>query len=176
MKLLTYVLTAVFLIGPGSTWLLSHEEQAAAVIIDGSKNPQLFPQWFIWELTFQRLSGDMTKRPIPLHRELGVTEDELKFVLDEVRSFQQIQQALAKQLRETRNAEIARGKRDDEVQDATHAVNLDYRFKVLESRQRIHERLSPESLIRLRAWIDQGIRGTKVRLRGRAVEFFKQPW
>lgn len=171
MRLFVFVLTAVFSALPAPNEFTQADPNAK--VIDGSTHPELFPEWFIWEQTFQRLGGDTSKHPVPLHRQLGVSEPELKLLLDEVRSFNQLEQALAKRLLEAKTSAIAQGASEDRIRDATQAVNLDYRYKVLDLRQRVYERLSPESLVRLRRGIDQGVRGTTVYLRGKAVEFFR---
>jgi hypothetical protein len=144
-------------------------------VLDGAKTPELFPEWFIWELTFQSLPSSQTTRKIPPHVELGVTEAELKVLQNEVRAFKELQRNLGEKLRATRNAAVSRGKSEDQIRDATHVVNVEYRLQVLDARQRIYEQLSPESLIRLRTWIEQLIRGTQVHLRGRAVQLFREP-
>jgi hypothetical protein len=156
----------------------STQEKEPYAVIDGSKNPDLFPQWYVWEMAFHWLDGGSTesRRPIPLHREIGISETELKFLMDQVKAFKQLQEALSKQLVETRGAAIAQGKREDDIRLATEQVNLDYRYRVLDLRQRIYDQLPTMSLIRLVAWIDPQLAGTTVHLRGRAVQFFRQPW
>lgn len=105
-----------------------------------------------------------------------MTEAEFKFLQNEARLFKDLERALSEKLVAARNAAASHGKGEDQIRDATHVINLEYRYKVLEAQQRIYAQLSPESLIRLRAWIDQLVRGTEVHLRGRAIKFFKEPW
>jgi len=148
------------------------------VVLDGSKNPDIFPEWFVWEHTLQWVggAGAAGTRPVPLRQELGVSRTELTFLLEEVRKLKLLQVILASQLSETRTAEHGKGKSEEQIRDATETVNLAYRYKILEARQRIYDRLSPASLIRLRSWMSEIMKGTTVQLRGRAIKAFRYPW
>lgn len=149
---------------------------SGTVVIDGGTAGTVFPEWYVWQQTFLSLDVDTSQSRIPFHEELGVSEADLKVLMKEVQAFRQVRSVLAKQIAETQNSLRSQGKRAGEIEAAVDALNLDYRYKLLDGRQRIMERLSPESMLGLRSWIDQRMRGTTVHLRGRAIKNFHLPW
>jgi hypothetical protein len=154
---------------------LSQPSSSDEVVIDGTKNPELFPEWFIWQQTLRALDRLAATSKTPLYHGLDISGAEWTLIQQEIKVFHELQSTLEKQLLQTRKAAAAERKTEDETRDATHVVNLDYRHKVLDIGQRVSERLSPESLTRLRAWINELVRGTTVSLRGRAIKLFREP-
>ena len=173
-KLVALALAAACFSGPA--WALQRQGTSGSLVIDGSKNPELFPEWFIWQQTFIALDRDGSNARIPVHVELGVSETEAQYLMTEVKGFQDLQAILAKQIREARSTLTAQNKPEGQIRDAIQAHELEYRYKLLEARQRIYEKLSPESMVGLRGWIDRRMSGTKAHLRGRALQYFHLPW
>jgi len=134
----------------------------------------MFPQWYVWELALHSLRN--ISNDVRIQKQIGVTGEELKLLVDEVQTFNKIREKTGRELEQARTAAIAQGQKEDQIRDATHVVNLSYRYKILEGRQRIIDRLPPTHFARLRVWIDQVIKGTTVRLSGRALRDFQQPW
>lgn len=168
------MLSAAVLTAPAARGT-SHQKETS-LTIDGSKNPEMFPQWYVWELAFQQLGQESKRTRFPLQKQLGLSDAEDKIVMDEVKVFNQLTEALRKDLADTIAVTRADRKNAEQIRDATQVVELNYRYKILEGRQRIHERLPREHLTLLRAWIDDIVKGTTVFLSGRAVQFFRQPW
>jgi hypothetical protein len=81
----------------------------------------------------------------------------------------------ATRLAQARAAASAKSKREDDINAATEPVTLEYRYKILDLQQRVTEQLPPQGLLHLRAWIDKMVSSTTIRLRGRAIEFFRRP-
>jgi hypothetical protein len=77
LPLLLLALLAALIAVPAAN---SRQQQGQTVVIDGSKNPERFPEWFVWEQAFESLSA--SPGPVPLHREIGVTETDLAVLRD----------------------------------------------------------------------------------------------
>jgi hypothetical protein len=151
--------------------------QSEPQVIDGSKNPELFPEWYIWEMLFERLppTAPAEQEKINHYSRLGLTNSEIQTLVREVRAFGRSKEILSQQLRTTRAALTASKKSESDIRDATQEVNLQYRYRILDARNRIYEELSPASIEKLRKFAYQLVAGTTVYLRGRAVEFFFIP-
>lgn len=136
----------------------------------------MFPQWYVWEQVFQNLEEGAKRTRFPLQRQLGLSDAEYQVVTDEVKAFSQLTEATRKQLVATKAAAAAAGKNEEQIRDATFVVDLNYRYKILEGRQRILDRISMERQTLLRRWIDEVVRGTTVFLSGRTLQDFRKPW
>jgi hypothetical protein len=154
-----------------------------AVTLDGSKHPELFPEWFIWEQILQSLPQSVSTSE-PQHAlqlpsidvRLGISKDEMAILVNEARLFQQSKELLRKQLKEVRATLLAQGKSEHQIRSATKDVNLQYRYRILDSRGRLYQTLSPASLEGFRKEINHRLKGTTVHLRGYAATYFKLPW
>lgn len=156
--------------------LSAQSASGKTLVIDGSKNPELFPQWYVWETFFQALPIENVGGPTLLRRELRVSDSEFVFLLTEARRFRHAEETLRTELRATRTALLAEKKTDEEIQDASKEVNLRYRQQVLDGRGRVHSTLGAESLQNVVAWIERRLSGTTLRLSGKTLEYFRQPW
>lgn len=148
---------------------------ADSLVLDGAKNPELFPEWYVWELVFQRIARGAFHSKEPIHAQLGINAREFVLIEQETALFENYEKALETKLRDTRSALKAKGKSEDEIRDATHEHNMEYRYKVLEARDRVVRGLSTESNQRIREWINRQLAGTKVHLSGRAAKVFHLP-
>jgi hypothetical protein len=154
-----------------------------AKILDGSKHPELFPEWFIWERVLQSLplsvSTGEPQRALqvpPIDVRLGLSKDEMVILVKEAQLFQQSKELLRKQLKEVRATLLAQGKSEDQIRSATKDVNLQYRYRILDSRGRLYQTLSPASLEELRKETNHRLKGTTVHLRGYVATYFNLPW
>jgi len=153
--------------------------QSKPRVIDGSENPELFPEWFIWELlleTLPRSAPPEGDRRGNRYSVLGLTDSEIQTLLREVREFERSKGILSRQLMAKRAALTASKKSESEIRDATQELNLQYRYRILDARHRIYQEVSSASIEKLRDLAYQLVAGTKVHLRGRAVESFFKPW
>lgn len=153
--------------------------QSQPRVIDGSKDPELFPEWFIWEMLFESLprtapaKGD---RKVSRYSLLGLTDSDIQTLVREVEVFERSKGILSEEIRTTRAALTASKKSESDIRDATHQLNLRYRYKILDARSRIYQDLSSGGAEKLRELAYQLVAGTKVHLRGRAAELFFTPW
>lgn len=125
--------------------------------IDGSKNPELVPQWSVWESCFGLFAGGKKVLPTVLLRQLSAEEPaivlkaaeahvkrEAEFINDAERLGQQWTKEKAKAM-------------DEEL----WRIKLDYRRDVLSTRDRLLAALGPES----RAALTQFVEGTKASMK-----------
>jgi hypothetical protein len=99
------------------------------VVIDDSKTPERFPEWFIWEGVFQTLEGQ--SRPGTTSNALGVSEAEYAVLLKLTRRFSQNRERTEEQLITRRAALIAAKKNENEIRDAEIETELQYRHQIL---------------------------------------------
>ncbi len=154
----------------------NNQNSSERVVLDGAKNPELFPEWYVWEMVFKKVARGAAHPKTPLHQELGISERELILLEQERGLFENYEKDLEQKLRNTSAALKAKGTSEDEVRNATHEHNMEYRFKILDARDRVIRALSAESNTALRAWINRELIGTKVYLTGRAAKVFHMPW
>lgn len=161
----------------------AHTPPAGTLVLDGAKNPEFFPEWFKWEGFFTSMAGAPLSGVVvhgiklpPLHEQIGFSEADLAIALNEVKRFQQYRQVMETQVRSLNAGMKAEGKREEDILAAVHQVDLTYRYKILDARERLYGQLSPEGLGAIRRWIDQQLQGTTMYLRGSAKATFRLPW
>src|SRR5262245_31033675 len=175
--MLNFVIAAWFSLGLTAVTSVGQAKgpPLGTVVIDGRVNPELFPEWYVWEQAFLALARTNDVKET-LTVGVGLSDAEAILLTAEVTQFQRRQTTLANQLAETKKSLIAQDKREVEIRDATQAVELRYRYDILEARQRLYDRLSADGILALRNWTDGRMRTTKVLLRGRAATYFRLPW
>lgn len=141
--------------------------------IDGSKNPELFPEWFFWQTGLEALQVPPMPQ-MPRHKQIGVSEADLKILLRESAAFKDYERILTRELRASRAA--LKGKDEDTQQDAFREINLQYRHRILESRARVYAETSADGLKAFRKWVMDRLHGTTIYLSGRTLEYFHLPW
>ena len=82
---------------------IASSPQGKVLIIDGAKNPEKFPEWYIWEFTFRTLSTmpDSVGRQ-SLSSVIGVSADEMALLRKEVKEHFEREAELGKFLKQTR--------------------------------------------------------------------------
>lgn len=156
-------------------------EQASStqtLIIDGSKNPERFPQWYVWETAFRSLPTSQLE-PLAQARlltDLGVSEADLVLIAREASHYRRAETALSKSLRATLGSLKAAAASEQQIREATRPLNLTYRHEILDARTRLHLALSADSRLGLTAWIDRILSRTTLRLSGDTLKYFHEPW
>src|SRR5215471_15916186 len=82
------------------------------VVIDGSKNPEMFPDWYIWEQLFERMPRNTSRSTNgrPIGDEIGITTKNLDIVRQEVRVFDENKRKLVENARTAKADLKSRGK------------------------------------------------------------------
>lgn len=143
------------------------------VDIDGSRNPELIPEWLVWETGFRTLAIARREGSVEIPATIGLSDADLEAVMAEA----------AKQ--PTRDDECAArverlrpmvGRSKAEVINAkTEAIQLQCRAATLRARDRLLRLLSPEDTTLLIGWITERKRGIHVRIRRAELAHFRRP-
>lgn len=138
--------------------------------IDGSKNPELIPQWNVWAMAF-RLALRSTPDGIP--RILGLTPAEAELLVVQA-------QADAKADRECRDG-VLRLKPllgvapVTDINDKTRQIQLTCRQKTLDARDRLLAGVRPEASAAIVMWVESLKGGIQISVPKKELEHFRRP-
>lgn len=143
---------------------------AERIQIDGSKNPEMIPQWDAWQAAFQIMEkvGDL---PTDLLKQ--VSREEAASILDAARENAQNMRACeqrALKLVPTLKTEEARL-----INERTQALNLDCRWQTLRLRDRVLADLSPVGQAALARYVEFTKAGIRVYVPKNELSFYRQP-
>lgn len=139
--------------------------------IDGSKNPELIPQWNAWEFAFRVMAGGPKELPTIVHR--VVSTDEGAMILREAEMVTKLAAVCETRMGKLR---VLIGKEKASVLDArAREVTLDCRRQTLDLRDRVLEHLNPEAQTALRAFVESTKAGTSLTLRKKHLARFLEP-
>jgi hypothetical protein len=146
----------------------SSEEE---VVIDGSKNPELIPQWYAWEFAFRIMGGGSKELPTTVYR--VVSAEERALILAEAQA--SLQRDRACQERVGKLAPLVGKEKNSVINAKQREIQLDCRRDTLQGRDRLLERLNPEGQTELIKFVEDTKAGTKVTLRKRELAHYLQP-
>ena len=136
--------------------------------IDGSKNPELIPEWYIWETFFRQLH---TAGTIPSALDLTATEERfLKMELDQYATSTTACQQQIEKLRPLVGVAPVK-----EISDKQRAIQLECRRRSLDIRDRLLERVPPEAAAAITAWVENLKTGIEISVPKRELAHFRQP-
>lgn len=150
------------------------------VVIDGKKNPSQIPEWVTWEHAFLTVAGWRGK-------DSGITHELRTMMAKE--EFEALEGEAVRQSERMNHAEqeaaplreryASRDRKDTKLlallNDQMQDVNLRYRRATLEARNRLLERLSPESQSVLASWIGDIRAGIVSRVAKADLERWRAP-
>jgi hypothetical protein len=139
--------------------------------IDGSKNPELIPQWSSWGFAFRIFSGGPRELPSTVH--VVASKDEAAMILREADAMQKVDAACAAKM-----AEVTKriGKEKASVLDEEgRKINLDCRWQTLYARDRILERLNPQARVALIAFVESTKKGRQVSVPKNGLARYLEP-
>lgn len=140
------------------------------LLIDGSKNPELVPQWSVWEFSFDLFGAKKLLPNVLLHQLSG---DEPAIILE----------ATAEHLqREAEHHDDVRRLNDRWTKAAAPAlderlrqIKLEYRRGILQTRDRLLAALSPGGAAALAQFVEGTKSGMKIAVRKADLALFLQP-
>jgi hypothetical protein len=145
------------------------QKPAEAMHIDGRKNPELIPDWTVWESALKIIAGGSKQLPSNVLK--YTTSQEEALIMREAEQ-QPKRYADCK-------ARILALKPDSDKPEALpatiEAIRLEYRWAILRSRDRILAAVSPEVRTELLIFIDHVRSVTTVDILKRDLDFFLQP-
>jgi hypothetical protein len=138
--------------------------------IDGSKNPEMIPQWDAWQAAFQIMEkvGDL---PTDLLKQ--VSREEAASILDAAReNAQNLRECEQRALKlvPTLKTEEARL-----INERTQALNLDCRWQTLRLRDRVLADLSPVGQVALTRYVEFTKAGIRVYVPKNELSFYRLP-
>jgi hypothetical protein len=139
--------------------------------IDGSRNPELIPQWSAWEFAFRVMADGPKELPTIVH--LVVSADEGALILREAGMIAKRAAACEARMSKLR---VLIGKEKASVLDAqAREITLDCRRQTLDVRDRLLDRLNPEAQTALRAFVESTKAGTSLTLTKKQLARFLEP-
>jgi hypothetical protein len=136
--------------------------------IDGSKNPELIPEWYVWGTFFRHLHTGGT---VP--SALNLTPSETRTLQMEVDQYDKSNQDCQKQIDSLRPllgiAPIG------EVNQKQRAIQLECRRRSLDIRDRLLAAVRPEASVALTTWVENLKSRIEISVPKRELAHFRQP-
>lgn len=136
--------------------------------IDGSKNPELIPEWYIWETFFRQLH---TAGTIPSALNLAVSEE--RFLRMELEQYAKSNQQCQKDIESLRP--LVGVASNTEVNEKQRAIQLQCRLRSLEIRDRLLAGVRPEASVAIAAWVENLKSRVEISVPKRELAHFRQP-
>ena len=151
--------------------VFSNPPPSEMVEIDGSKNPELIPQWSVWGFAFRVIAGGSKAIPTAVLVHLSKEEAEL------LRAESDVDGKNDADCRERvlRLVPLLQTEEAKTVNDKTRQINLECRWQTLRVRDRVLAALSAEGQAALTAWVESNKLGMHVSVPKRELAFFRQP-
>jgi hypothetical protein len=141
------------------------------VHIDGSRNPEMIPQWATWAFAFRVIAGGSRLIPTVV---LGH--------LSEAEAAEVVKEATADQKRDAECQErvlrlrpLLLTERAAVINEKTREIQLECRWRTLRARDRLLARLRPEGQIALIQWVESTKSGMEVSVPKRELAHYQQP-
>jgi hypothetical protein len=152
------------------------EPQAAApptemMLIDGSKSPELIPQWSAWGYAFRVFAGG--PRQLPTSVLEHVTRAETTFVMAQADRVQRVDaecQARLLKMIAGRGAD-----KPDELDRKVRALSIQCRTRTIEARDRVLAGLNADAQTALIAFVESTKAGTSLTLPKSQLARFREP-
>ncbi len=140
------------------------------VHIDGSKNPELIPEWSVWDTAFRTF---VTVGNLPTAVLQTFTKEEAASILAAANEHGKITahcEARGLKLIPLVGKETARV-----INEKTQELNLDCRRRTLSLRDRSLESLRPDARVALTRWVEELKKGMRASVPKAEFDFYLQP-
>jgi len=136
--------------------------------IDGNKNPELVPEWYVWETFFRQLHKTGT---VP--SELNLTTNETRTLQMEVEQHNKNNLECQKQIESLRP--LVGVASNSEVNQKQRAIQLECRHRTLEIREHLLGAVRPETSVAVMSWVENLKSGIEISVPKRELAHFRQP-
>ncbi|HEU4935491.1 MAG TPA: hypothetical protein VFT39_03490 [Vicinamibacterales bacterium] len=136
--------------------------------IDGSKNPELIPEWYIWETFFRQLH---TAGTVPTA--LSLTANEERFLQMELDQYGKSNQQCQKEIERLRPMIGVAPVKD--INEKQRAIQLECRRRSLDIRDRLLAGVRPEASVAIAAWVENLKTTVEISVPKRELAHFRQP-
>jgi hypothetical protein len=141
------------------------------VVIDGSKNPELIPQWAAWEFVFRVMGGGPKELPTTVYR--VVSGEERALILAEAQA--SLRRDKACQERVQKLWPLVGIEKDSVINAKQEKIQLDCRWETLHARDRLLQRLRTEGQMELIRFVEDMKGGSRVTIPKRELAHYLQP-
>ena len=141
------------------------------VTIDGSKNPELIPQWSAWEFAFRVIAGGPRDLPATVYQ--VVSKEEGARVMAAAQADRQRDAACRERI--SKLHPLLRTAKASVINARQAEIQLDCRSQTLRIRDRLLEQLSPDGQAALAAFVESLKTGTNVTVPRRELAHFQKP-
>jgi len=142
------------------------------IVVDGSVNPELIPDWLAWQQVFGILRMVQGKDS-SLHTNYAFAPADRELVTREVDNQARREQATIEKVEELRK--VAAGLSVDEINERQWAITLAYRWTVLDARDRVLEGLSPDGLVTVQRLLADMRRSTRSIVPKSEYDMYRRP-
>jgi hypothetical protein len=149
----------------------SNPSPSEMVQIDGSKNPELIPQWSAWQFAFRVIAGG--PKVIPSVVLVHLSKDEADLVRAAAESDDKNDTEC--QARVLKLVPLLQTEEAVTINERTREINLECRSFTLKTRDRVLEGLRPQGQAALIEWVESNKAGMQVSVPKRELAFFRQP-
>ena len=136
--------------------------------IDGSKNPELIPEWYIWDTFFRQLH---TAGTVPTA--LSLTANEERFLQMELEQYSKSNRQCQRDIERLRPMIGVAPVKD--INEKQQAIQLECRRRSLEIRDRLLSGVRPEASVAIAAWVENLKTGIEISVPKRELAHFRQP-
>lgn len=145
------------------------------IVIDGSKTPDQIPEHVAWYSGFETIvtlveKGITERGPLT---ELTLSDADWKLVLEEAGSARE--RRMTCHVRGGRLRQAMKGADAEKIVEALKEVTLDCRVRLLESKDQLLARMTPEGAAALTAWMLSERLKVKALMPKEEVEFYRLP-
>jgi len=141
------------------------------VQIDGSKNPELIPEWNVWQVAFRAIAGGA--KTIPTSVLVHLSKDEADLLRATAESDEK--NDLECQGRVLKLVPLLQTAEATTVNERTREINLECRSFTLRARDRVLEGLRIQGQAALVEWVESNKAGMRVSVPKKELAFFRQP-
>jgi hypothetical protein len=141
------------------------------VTIEGSKNPELIPQWSAWEFAFRLIAGGPKQLPATVYE--VVSKEQGALVMAAAEADQRREAACRERISKLRP--LLRTAKASVINAKQADIQLDCRSQTLRIRDRLLEQLPPEGQAALIAFVESLKAGTNVTVSRRELSHFQKP-
>jgi hypothetical protein len=156
---------------PAPKVVFSNPPPSEMVHIDGSKNPEMIPEWRAWWQAFHIMAGGPRQVPSVVREHL--TENEASLLLKAAQDDQKYYTEC--EARVMKLAPLLQTEEAKTINERTREINLDCRRHTLQLRDSVLAAFSPEGQAALKRWVDATKAGMKESVPKRELAFYRQP-
>jgi hypothetical protein len=149
----------------------SDPPRAELIEIDGSRNPELIPQWAAWEFAFRVIGGGQKELPAIVFR--VVSTEERALILAAAQASLQRDRACHARLEKL--APLVGKEQNSVINAKQREIQLDCRWETIHARDALLERLRPQARTALITFVEDTKQGTKSTVSKRGLAHYLQP-